>query len=78
MGLQFNRRIRLGKNIGLNISKSGISPSIRTKWGSLNPKGFSIRTGIKGLTYRKTGCLFVFSVIAILEILILLDRYANN
>ncbi|UMY65278.1 MULTISPECIES: DUF4236 domain-containing protein [unclassified Flavobacterium] len=68
MGLQFNRRIRLGKNIGLNISKSGISPSIRTKFGSVSNRGFSVRTGIKGLSYRKTigkgsGCLLVVAVV---------------
>jgi hypothetical protein len=27
-------------------------PAIRTKVGSFNPKGFSLLTGIPGLTYR--------------------------
>lgn len=55
MGFRFNKRISLGKGFGLNISKSGISPNLRTRLGSLSPKGFSIRTGIPGLSYRKTG-----------------------
>ncbi|MBQ4819613.1 DUF4236 domain-containing protein [Aquimarina sp. MMG016] len=64
MGFKYNKRIKLGKRFGLNISKSGITPSYRTKRGSLSSKGYSIRTGIPGLTYRKTfkkskgsGCL---------------------
>ncbi|WP_420856407.1 DUF4236 domain-containing protein [Zunongwangia pacifica] len=57
-----HKRINLGKGIGINISKSGISPSIRTKRGTLSTKSLSVRTGIPGLTYRKTfskgkGCL---------------------
>lgn len=69
MGLRFQKRINLGKGIGINISKSGISPSIRTKKGSLSSKGYSIRTGISGVTYRKTfskaknsGCLVMILI----------------
>lgn len=62
MGFRFNKRISIGKGFGFNISKSGVSPSIRTKLGSFSTKGFSIRTGVPGLSYRKTanskGCLF--------------------
>ena len=54
MGFKFNKRIKLGKGLGLNISKSGISSSLRTKRGIISSKGYSIRTGIPGLTYRKT------------------------
>ena len=64
MSLKFNKRINLGKGIGINISKSGITPSYRNKKGSMSSKGFSVRTGISGLTYKKTfsksknsGCL---------------------
>lgn len=78
MGFRFYRRVKLGKRLGLNISKSGISPSIRTKRGAISAKGFSIRTGIKGLSYRKyfsnkeaRGCLgfvlIVFSIVTILK-----------
>ena len=52
MGFRYQKRINLGKGAGLNLSKSGVSASYRTKYGSIGPKGFSIRTGIPGLTYR--------------------------
>lgn len=64
MAFRFNKRIKLGKGLGINVSKSGITPSYRTKRGSLSSKGYSVRTGIPGLSYRKTfskpknsGCL---------------------
>jgi hypothetical protein len=66
MSFRFQKRIKLGKRFGINISKSGITPSYRTKQGSLSSKGYSIRTGISGLNYRKafkkskgSGCLKV-------------------
>lgn len=65
MGFRFQKRINFGKGIGLNISKSGITPSVRTKSGSLSTKGYSIKTGISGVGYRKnfsnsknSGCTF--------------------
>lgn len=65
MSFRFNKRISLGKGLGLNISKSGISPSIRTKIGSFSSKGFSVKTGIPGVSYRKSnnskGCLLVIT-----------------
>ena len=61
MGFKYNKRIKLGKRLGLNISKSGLSTSYRTKRGTISSKGFSIRTGIPGLIYRKrfknSGCM---------------------
>ncbi|TMM28662.1 DUF4236 domain-containing protein [Polaribacter aestuariivivens] len=67
MGFRYQKRIKLGKGLGLNVSKSGISSSYRTKKGTIGSKGFSVRTGIPGLTYRKTfskssksGCLGFF------------------
>ena len=64
MSFRFQKRIKLTKNIGLNVSKSGITPSIKTKRGSVSTKGYSVRTGISGVSYRKTfnkgknsGCL---------------------
>jgi len=66
MGFRFNKRIKLGKGLGINVSKSGITPSYRNKKGSVSSKGYSVRTGIPGLSYRKTfsksknsGCLLV-------------------
>ncbi len=61
MAFRFNKRIKLGKGLGINLSKSGISTSYRTKNGSVGSKGFSVRTGVPGLTYRKrfkgSGCV---------------------
>ena len=37
----------------MNLSGSGLSLTQRTKWGSYGTRGFSIRTGIPGLYYRK-------------------------
>ncbi|OEK09511.1 hypothetical protein A8C32_12445 [Flavivirga aquatica] len=73
MGFKFQKRIKLGKNIGINISKSGVTPSYRSKKGSISTKGYSIKTGISGLTYRKgfsksknNGCLVILMVFLIL------------
>jgi hypothetical protein len=66
MGFRYQKRIKLGKGFGLNISKSGISPSYRSKSGSVSSKGYSVRTGIPGLTYRKGfrkgGCMLAFVI----------------
>lgn len=73
MGLRFSKRVSLGKGLGFNISKSGITPSLRTKSGSVSSKGFSIKTGVPGLTYQKkfksSGCLLLI-IISISIILI--------
>ncbi|MCX6266063.1 MAG: hypothetical protein NTW16_01710 [Bacteroidetes bacterium] len=52
MGFRFYRRANLGGGLGLNLGKSGVSTSLRTKYGSFGSRGFSIPTGIKGLYYR--------------------------
>lgn len=52
MGIRIQRRINLGDGAGINVSKSGFSPSLQTKYGTIGAKGFSIRTGIPGLYYR--------------------------
>lgn len=52
MSFRYYRRIGGKKGLGLNIGSSGISSSYRTKYGSIGSKGFSIRTGIPGLTFR--------------------------
>lgn len=69
MGFRFQKRIKLGKGFGLNISKYSVTPSYRNKRGSLSSKGYSVRTGIPGISYRKTfsksskgGCLGVLLV----------------
>ena len=52
MGLQYRRRVKLGKGLGLNISNRGISASYQSKYGSVGSRGFSFRTGIPGLSLR--------------------------
>ncbi|MBL0682822.1 DUF4236 domain-containing protein [Aquimarina mytili] len=71
MAFKYNKRIKLGKGFGLNVNKSGITPSYRTKRGSLSSKGYSLRTGIPGLTYRKSfkkskgsGCLILLLILS--------------
>ncbi|KIO53401.1 DUF4236 domain-containing protein [Flavobacterium hibernum] len=60
MGFRFQKRIRLGGGFGLNISKSGISPSLRTKMGTFGKSGYSVKTGISGVRYQNSGCLVLF------------------
>jgi hypothetical protein len=52
MGLRLQRRYRVSKGLGLNVSGSGVSLSKRGKLGSIGTSGYSIRTGVKGLSYR--------------------------
>lgn len=52
MNLRYQKRVNLGKGAGLNIGKTGVSYSQRTKHGSIGTRGFSIRTGIPGLSLR--------------------------
>src|SRR5690606_34532534 len=44
----------LGGGFGLNASKSGLSASARSRAGSIGTRGFSIRSGIPGLSYRQS------------------------
>jgi hypothetical protein len=76
MAFRFRKRLNLGGGLGLNISKSGISPSLRTKLGTVSTRGYSVRTGIKGLTYSKrfskargTGCSIIPTVLLLLLII---------
>lgn len=54
MGFTFYNRINIAKGVGINISKSGLSTSFRGKYGSFGSNGFSVRTGIPGLSFRKS------------------------
>ncbi len=85
MSFRFNKRVNLGKGFGVHISKSGITPGFRGKRGSLSSKGYSIRTGIPGLTYRKTfsksgnnGCLMVIVFILIIACIISCSSIVSN
>lgn len=52
MGFRYYRRVNLGNGLGLNLSKSGVSSSLRSRYGSFGTRSYSIPTGIKGLYYR--------------------------
>ncbi len=54
MGFRFQRRINLGNGWGVNTSGSGASISHRSRHGSISTKGFSLRTGIPGLSHRQS------------------------
>ncbi|GAA3749620.1 MULTISPECIES: DUF4236 domain-containing protein [Flavobacterium] len=70
MGFRFQKRIKLGGGLGLNVSKSGISPSFRTKMGTFNKNGYSTKTGIPGVRYQNNGCLVLFVFTGLLAFLI--------
>lgn len=53
MSVRYQRRINLGGGLGLNLSKSGVSVSQRTPFGSIGTSGYSVKSGIPGLSYRK-------------------------
>lgn len=53
MSLRYQRRINLGRGLGINLSKSGVSMSKRTPFGSIGTSGYSIKSGIPGLFFRK-------------------------
>lgn len=55
MGFWFQRRINLGKGVGVNINNTGVSASYRTRYGSIGSRGFTLKTGIPGLRYRGGG-----------------------
>lgn len=77
MGFRFQKRIKLGGGLGLNVSKSGISPSLKTRKGTVSSKGFSVRTGISGVNYqnnfsnsKNSGCMLLFAITGIITFLL--------
>ena len=64
MGLSYRRRVRLGKNSWLNVSKSGVSVSRKVGGVTVNSRGRTSVRLAKGLTYRssKNGCAVVLFV----------------
>lgn len=79
MPLRYQKRINLGKGLGINVSSSGISSSYRTKLGSIGSRGFSIKTGIPGLSFRNTwgkgSTGFVIALVYIAVIFFVLVSY---
>ena len=82
MGFRFQKRINLGGGFGLNVSKSGIRPSVRTKSGTIGTKGFTVRTGIPGVGYKKSygksGCLVILILLLCLPIAVMLLTKTSN
>jgi hypothetical protein len=77
MGFRFQKRVKLGGGFGLNISNSGISPSLRTRRGTISSRGVSIKTGLSGVNYqnnfsntKKSGCMLLFAFSGIISFLI--------
>lgn len=70
MGIRFQKRIKIGGGLGFNISKSGISPSLRTKMGTFSKSGYATKTGISGLRYQNSGCMVLFAFAGIITFLI--------
>lgn len=71
MGFRFQRRIKMGKGLGLNVSRSGFSLSQHTRWGTFGTRGVSIRTGISGLSLRfgrRSGGGLVALVVALVQL----------
>ncbi len=54
MGIRYQKRVGGTKDFGLNFSGSGVSSSYRTKYGTFGSKGFSIKSGIPGLSFRSS------------------------
>ncbi len=81
MGFRFQKRIKLGKGLNFNISKSGITPSYQTKQGSISSRGYSVKTGVPGVTYRKNfsksskgGCAGVLLIFIVLSAISLMRK----
>jgi hypothetical protein len=70
MGFRFQKRIKLGGGLGLNVSKSGISPSLRTKMGTFSKRGYSVKTGISGVGYQNSGCMVFFALTGFITFII--------
>ena len=81
MGFKFQKRINLGGGLGFNISKSGISPSLRTQLGSISNKKISAKTGIPGVSYdntfksNKSGCTGIFLIGVITFLIYIIKHY---
>jgi hypothetical protein len=81
MGFRFQRRINLGGGWGVNASGSGGSVSYRSRHGSIDTKGFSLRTGIPGLSFRQgwgknagAAALILIAIMAALVMMALVVR----
>jgi hypothetical protein len=78
MALRYHKRINLGKGVGVNVSDSGLSGSVRTKMGSIGTRGFTLKTGIPGLRYSAAwaksppGLIILFALMALTGIVLVI------
>jgi hypothetical protein len=70
MGFSYRKRINVGKGLGVTLSSAGMSASYRTQMGSVGSRGYSIRTGIPGLTFRSSWGRSKYGLIVLLVIAI--------
>ncbi|TDD95184.1 DUF4236 domain-containing protein [Flavobacterium cellulosilyticum] len=54
MRFRYSKRINLGGGLGLNISETGISTSLRTKAESISNNGLSVRNRCFWCVVQKT------------------------
>jgi hypothetical protein len=69
-------RARIGGKVGLNISKSGVSGSVRTRSGSFSTKrGITLATSRRKAAKSAAGCLIpiVLSLLLVLSIVLWLN-----
>ena len=92
MGFWFQRRINIGKGLGINVNNAGVSTSYRGRYGSIGTRGFTLKTGIPGVRYRGSsknalpvmlifgiaviGVLIVYNVVRLIVFLVSKAYYA--
>lgn len=52
MGISYRKRIKIGNHIFLNISKSGVSISLKIGKATINTRGTTTFNFGNGITYR--------------------------
>jgi len=81
VGFRFQRRVNLGGGWGVNTGLKGGSVSHRGRYGSFGSKGFSVRTGIRGLSFRQgwgknagAAALLVFAILGAVTVFVIAVR----
>lgn len=63
MSFRFYKRLNLFGGLGFNIGSTRSSLSYRGQGGSISSRGFTLRTGIPGLTYFKSSRSKSYSIV---------------
>lgn len=69
MGWQYRRRIQVGRNSWINLSKRGASASARVGPFTLNSRGRGSLRAARGLSYRRGCAVPMALVVAMLAVL---------